>query len=73
MITIGFAIKLDGAINVKTVSPTEQAAKINWLAAELGMPIYNRTPDREIEAMWGHFSEKHGARCIKVQILEMVP
>jgi hypothetical protein len=72
MSAIGFAIKQDGSINVRTVSPTMQAAKINWLIVERGVMIRASEPDHHIEIAWRHLSSESGATCVQVDITESV-
>ena len=66
----GYAIKVDGEIDVRTVSPTERAAKVNVLYV-VGYPILNSTDDATIEAMWTAHSTRTGNECIEVTITEV--
>ena len=60
MVTIvparGFAAVRHGEIDVRTVSPTIRAAKVNWLVVHRGIQIYVTTTDEEIEEMWKNWA-----------------
>jgi hypothetical protein len=65
--TEAFAVADDGRIDVLSIAVHQQAAKINWLVASLGVGSYVAT-DEVIDKLWA----KHGgsARVIAVTIEE---
>lgn len=73
MSTIGFAIKQNDSINVRTVSPTVQAAWINWLVVECGMLVRAHDTSEGIKAAYDHLAAERGAICVQVEIREMNP
>ncbi len=62
----GYAVILDNKIDVKTVSPTRRAAKVNWLVVNMLCPIYTTTTDDQIEQMWSDLAS--GAFVAEVTI-----
>ena len=48
----GYAVIHGGQINVATVSPSEIAAKINWLCAERGVLTLAAVTNEQIERAW---------------------
>lgn len=63
-----YAIECDGEIDVRTVSPTERAAKINWLVVWCSVPIFNTTADEFIERAFEAFATREKAKCVMVTI-----
>ena len=66
----GWAVKELGsnAVDIRTVSPTERVAKVNWLILN-GCAIYKNHPDEEIDSMFTLWS-KDIAKLVKVTITE---
>jgi len=65
----GYAIEHNGEIDMTTVSPTERAAKVNWLVTACGLVL----PDVEddiIEAFWERASTEKGAHCVPVTVIK---
>jgi hypothetical protein len=73
MSIMGFAIKQNGIIDVKTISPTEQAAWINWLLVECFLPVRADAPINLVRKAWERFAKERSATCIQVEIREMAP
>lgn len=71
MSVIGFAIKQNGNISVRTVSPTEQAAWINWLLVECFLPVRADAPIELVQKAWERFARERDATCIQVEIREI--
>lgn len=71
--TEAYAIARNNEIDVRTVSPTERAAKINWLVVHCGYPVFNSTPDEHIDAAWLAFSVHHKSECLTVTIERKSP
>ena len=69
--TEGYAIKQYGEIDVRTVSPTERAAKVNWLVVDRKMLVTNSARDDQIERAWEHLSKEAFAECVRVKIEAM--
>ena len=67
MKTEGYAIMSRGVIDVRTVSDTARAAKVNWLY-NIGYQIRNDTPDGAIEQWFLDCAEEIGSELIKVNI-----
>jgi hypothetical protein len=67
MKTEGYAIMSRGVIDVRTVSDTARAAKVNWLY-NVGYHIYANTPDEAIEQWFLESAEATGVELIKVNI-----
>ena len=65
MNTLAFAVIVNQQIDVKTVSPSHQAAIINWLVVAKKIMIYDHTTDTQIEALW----KKHKGRAVVEQIV----
>ncbi|WP_336801655.1 hypothetical protein [Kaistia sp. MMO-174] len=66
----GFGIKAsDGAIDIRTVSPTERAAKVNGLHLA-GHFVKHDATDGQIETAWTRFGEETGNRIVPVLISE---
>ncbi len=70
MSATGFAIKQDGVINVRTVSPTAQAAWINWLLVDCYLPVRADAPSAMIRKTWERYANERGATCVQVDITE---
>ncbi len=49
---LAYAVIEAEVIDVETVSPTQRAAKVNWLVVRRRCPIYQTTTDEQIEEMW---------------------
>jgi hypothetical protein len=67
----GYAIRDAGEIDVRTVSPTPRAAKVNWLVTGFNARITNATTDEQIEAAWLQFSSMSPIECVRVAIKEI--
>lgn len=65
----GFAVAVDEVIDVRTVSPSERGAKVNWLYG-LGINVLDTWSDDIIERVWQHYSTglKVDVQCIAVVI-----
>jgi hypothetical protein len=61
----GFAVVNAGQIDVRTVSPTQRAAQVNWLFTH-GFPVFNYETDEQIEAHWKR--RKGAAEIVAVTI-----
>jgi len=68
MKAFGYAVAQDGAIDVKTVSPTRVAAMVNWLHVKAGITCDNGVADDVIENLFNRYA--HIARVISVSIVE---
>jgi hypothetical protein len=68
-----YAIERGGEIDIRSVSPTERAAKINWLVVHCGYPILQSCPDEVIEEAWEAFSAHYKAECVTVTIERKSP
>jgi hypothetical protein len=66
MNAIGYAIIEDGVIDVRTVAPTERAAKINWMLASKSIMTLDQARNADIEAVW--LRVKGAAECMPVTI-----
>jgi hypothetical protein len=64
----GYAIETHGEIDMTTVSPTERAAKVNWLVTACGILLPNNIEDDIIEAFWERASTEKGAHCVPVTV-----
>lgn len=73
MSTIGFAIEQAGSINVKTVSPTKTAAKVNWLCVDCYLPLRNDITNAQIDQIFQRYAGERGASCIQVEIRKIAP
>jgi hypothetical protein len=47
----GWAVAVNGVIDVRTVSPTRRAAIVNWLVTH-GKLVFAKDSDEKIETMW---------------------
>jgi hypothetical protein len=65
----GWAIALDGQINIRTVSDTPRAAVVNWLVTEANQPIWASMTDDDIQHIW----DKLRGSCVIVKVLVMAP
>lgn len=68
----GYAVVTDGKIDVRTVSPTERAAKVNWLWLR-GFFIIDDDPDDAINDSFATHSAKAGAELTQVYISTTPP
>ncbi len=64
----GFAIAVGDVIEVRTVSPTERAAKINWLVVARAVPVGDDWSNEVIEKVWKHYTTETDIQCIAVTI-----
>lgn len=67
---LGWAVKSGGGINLRTVFPTEQGAKINAMHIA-GVVVLNAYPDEMIEKKWVEFAELAEAECVRVSVTEL--
>lgn len=65
---IGWAIVEGGVIDVRTVSQTQRAAKINWLVVSCNQTILAIMSDEDIEEFWKLNAPGRAARCVEVNI-----
>jgi hypothetical protein len=65
----GYGVKnvATGQIDVRTVSPTERAAQVNWLGFN-GVVVFNGWPDEVIEDVFGKFAG--GFKVVRLRIEE---
>lgn len=68
LMTEGFAVVTDDGIDIRTVSETPRAARINWLVLN-GCTIYEGTPYECIEDAW-RMTNKSGAYACSVKVTE---
>jgi hypothetical protein len=68
----GWAIKVMGEINTRTVSDTRRAAIVNFLHVHI-QPISNSYSDERIEAIWDGIRHRFGLEVIEVTIIEGRP
>jgi hypothetical protein len=69
---LGWAVcDADGTLNMRTVSDTQRAAKVNWLFASENMFVSRGMTDERIERMWEDLSAKTGAKVVRVNITAM--
>lgn len=54
----GYAVIVNGKIDVSTISETERSAKVNWLVANRKCFIYNGDTDERINELWDIYSEE---------------
>jgi hypothetical protein len=67
----GFAAALDGKIDVRTVSPSERAAKVNWLAVGPTPRhiMMHMVDDEHIDKTFAQYQDKFpGLRIIPVMV-----
>ena len=68
----GYAIRTPaGGIDITTVSPTERAAKVNWLATACDTLVTRSADDGIIESMFAREAEHVQAQCIPVSVSEV--
>jgi hypothetical protein len=68
--TKGWAVKCEGKIDVKTVSPERRAAAVNWLDINV-MPILRGYEDKLIWQIWDAAAKNSDAKLIEVEIREI--
>ena len=68
----GWAVKCNGEIDARTVSPTRRAAIVNWLVVAKGMAVLAGTPDKDIDDGWD-LKRTSGDELIQVMITEWGP
>ena len=67
----GYAVTLSGEIDVRTVSPTERAAMVNWLIAARGVLVLADATDAQIRKAFEKVCASAGARVVPVKISEV--
>jgi len=65
----GFAVQHGTEIDVRTVSPTERAAKVNHLVANCGLPILASDTDAIIERVWKQTSDGRDVVRVRIEAL----
>lgn len=68
-ISVGWAIKENGGLSVRSVSPHRRGAIVNFLISNRECVICKWHTDWEIEQFWIHL--KGGAEAVKVRIEEV--
>lgn len=63
----GYAVVVDGKVDIRTVSPTVRAAKVNAMFLS-GIPIFASTSDATIEEMWRSWAAPNRASLEAVLI-----
>ncbi len=64
----GFGVVDDDGLDLRTVSPTERAAKINWLVTRAARRISSSTTDEQIETMWAEECRNALVRPVRVYV-----
>jgi hypothetical protein len=67
----GWAVVVNGAIDIDTVSETRRAAIVNWLVRN-GRPVYIWTTDAEIERAWDAVVEGRNAGSVIMGPIDVV-
>jgi hypothetical protein len=65
----GYAIKTNDEIDLRTLSPTAKAAKVNWLVLVPEILLRQSQCDL-IEVLFDALAKATGAVCVKVTITE---
>ena len=68
--TMAWAVVVDDAIDVATISPTERAAKINYLCTR-GVMVLAHAQNKQIEQTWEKHKGKARTHAVMVQSLEL--
>jgi hypothetical protein len=63
----GYAIVQNNQIEVRTVSPTQRAAKVNWLCTH-GWVCFNHESDEQIDAHWNRRKGKAELVAVKIEV-----
>jgi hypothetical protein len=64
----GYAILLDGKIDLRTVSDTERAAKVNGLVTIYRLLVMNNATDRDIAQAWDRRPEPGRTEVVPVRV-----
>lgn len=68
--TLGYGVKArDGEIDVRTVSPTAFAAKVNGLCAA-GFHVGAGVTDAQVDEAWGQHAAEAGKHVVMLSITE---
>ena len=70
--TVGYAVKVNGQINVRSVGPHPRSAMVNWLITDCQVALSNAMSDGDIKAIFDHYAGRIHARCVPISILEVV-
>jgi hypothetical protein len=65
----GWAVVRNNKINVRTVSPSRQAAIVNWLCVECGMLLTDLATEYQIDQEWESNGPPVGADVVQVTIV----
>lgn len=70
---MSYAIKVNGEIDIKTVSPTANGAKVNFLCTHAGV-LLSQAQDGMIEPLFERVRGEGGAaiECVEVVVTEKV-
>ena len=63
---IGYAIATNDVIDVRTVSPAERAAKVNYLVVVKGYAVTDFMTEMKINNVWE--AQKGMAKCIPITV-----
>lgn len=66
--TEAWAVVLNREVNVRTVSPTRQAAIINWLVTDKHLMVLKGDTDETIESVWLRMRGDHEARQVLITL-----
>lgn len=66
---VGYAVVGQDGIDVRTVSPTERAAKVNWLWVN-GGTVLRGDSDEQIADVFSVRTKENGERVVPVEIRE---
>jgi hypothetical protein len=70
--SIGYAIiEKDGYLDVRTVSPTERAVKVNALVVIFKSMVSSTATDEQINDRFDYHNHRRGCRVAKVSIEEV--
>jgi hypothetical protein len=64
----GWAVTHDGCIDVRTVSPTRQAAVINAIVTQGGVMVMDDWTHDVIDGVWREVSRQRGLSLIRVVV-----
>jgi hypothetical protein len=65
----GWAVTVNGRINLRTVSDTRRSAMVNFLHTKV-RPIRNSMTNAEIEAIWERVHKAAHAKVVEVYVVE---
>lgn len=65
----GFAVVMDGKIDMRTVYPHVRGAIVNWLGTTGGVTVTNHTSDNHIFALWDQRRGDAQVQAVKVTVV----